>query len=223
MPKVEVLDRGFVDWHYDMMHGSDGTVFWASKISRGEVYPHMNRDKALRLYRHMLSSDPPHLEPFKFAGFSVLIKAPLFVARQLVRHNDKNWMEQSGRYTHFDGEFYVPSLERLGAKSKEPELVLKNTQRSIKAKLEEEYRLYSSLLKSRVEPEIARGVLGTNYYTTWFMHATLKTWMHILELRLDRHAQWETQQYAIAIEDAFRDMFPLVHEAWKTTTEKETE
>ncbi len=223
MPSFGILDKGFVEWNPALKQGSESTVYWAAKISRGELFPRLQEDKALRLYSYMLHSDPPHLEPFKFAGFAVLIKAPIFVARQLVRHSNKNWMEQSGRYTHFDGEYYLPSLERLSGGKDVPELVLKNTQRALKAKLEEEYRQYASMIKEGVPPEVARGVLGTNYYTTWFMSADLKTWMHILELRLDRHAQWETRQYAREIKYAFRAMFPLVYDAWKTTTQEGSE
>jgi thymidylate synthase (FAD) len=53
-----------------------------------------------------------HLSPFGHAFASFHVKAPIFVARQLVKHSYLRWNEISRRYVDDEPEFYQPEVWR---------------------------------------------------------------------------------------------------------------
>ena len=105
--RFDVLDHGFVRV-IDYM-GDDSAIVQAARVSYGAGTRHVREDRALIRYllRHR------HTTPFEMCELKLHIKAPIFVARQWLRHRTASVNEYSARYSKLDREFYVPDVEHL--------------------------------------------------------------------------------------------------------------
>ena len=103
----DVLDHGFVRV-IDYM-GDDSAIVQAARVSYGAGTRHVREDRALIRYllRHR------HTTPFEMCELKLHIKAPIFVARQWLRHRTASVNEYSARYSRLDREFYVPDAAHL--------------------------------------------------------------------------------------------------------------
>ena len=88
--------------------GSDASIVNAARVSFGkEITEVSERDEKLIKYL----ADHEHWSPFAHASLQFRIKAPVFVARQLVKHQvGLIWNEVSRRYVDDKPEFYIPFL-----------------------------------------------------------------------------------------------------------------
>lgn len=158
-----------------------------------------------RLVRKMLLSTPAHNTPFEHAVFRFHVKAPIFVARQLMRHRIASYNEQSMRYVNAkDFVFYVPVPKKADDSA---HLYIEHMAAS-KA-------LYLELVAQGWPLEQARAVLGTGFYTEFIWTVNAWSMMGWLEKRLDAHAQWEHRQYAQAVLDIFSSEMPLTSGVFK--------
>ena len=93
--------------------GDDLTVVNAARVSFGkkkEVFDFGDT----RLIKFLAKHD--HWSPFGHCSMQFHIKAPIFVARQLVKHQvGLVWNEISRRYVDDEPEFYIPKEWRLRA------------------------------------------------------------------------------------------------------------
>jgi thymidylate synthase (FAD) len=114
-------------------------------------------------------------------------------------------------------EFYVPDLSRMQAQSTNNkqgsgDVLDESTgllmQQQILALSLASYKTYEAMLSRGLARELARMVLPLNIYTRWWMTCDLRNLLNFLRLRLDAHAQWEAQQYALAIVDLIRPLVP---------------
>lgn len=157
-----------------------------------------------------------HTSPFNHAFASFRVKAPIFVARQLVKHKFLPWNEVSRRYVDSEPEFYIPEVWRKAAEnvkqgsSDEPVLMSMDVGRASTAAALESYKY---LLKLGVCPEQARMVLPQNTMTEWIWSGTLGAWADMCRLRLDPHAQKETREVAEKISLRMADQFPVSWDA----------
>jgi thymidylate synthase (FAD) len=97
--------------------GSDVTVVNAARVSFGKRTDNTyttNKDEKLIWYL----AEHRHMSPFGHCFASFHVKAPIFVARQLVKHKFLRWNEISRRYVDEEPEFYVPDVWRGRAKDK---------------------------------------------------------------------------------------------------------
>ena len=149
-----------------------------------------------------------HTSPFEKVRFEFVVKLPIFVARQWIRHRTGSFNEQSARYSKLPCEFYVPSLERLQAQSTSnkqasgeqlPASYQLDCREEILGASESAYHSYERMLSRGLARELARMVLPTNFYTQWYWTVDLHNLMHFLKLRLHAHAQYEIRLYAEAI------------------------
>ena len=101
---VKILDHGFVAL-IDVM-GDDTSIVQAARVSYGKGTKTMRSDKALISYlmRHA------HTTPFEMVEFKFLMRLPLFIARQVIRHRTANVNEYSARYSEVPDRFWAPSL-----------------------------------------------------------------------------------------------------------------
>ena len=107
--RFDVLDHGFVRV-IDYM-GDDAAIVQAARVSYGLGTRKVREDRALIRYllRHR------HTTPFEMCELKLHIKAPIFVARQWLRHRTASVNEYSARYSRLDREFYVPDADHLQA------------------------------------------------------------------------------------------------------------
>ena len=176
----KVLDKGHVSL-VDFM-GSDESV---ARIARQSTLSQKTNVKPL--IKHLILNG--HLTPFEFVQFIFHVRCPIFVARQWMRHRTGTFLERSGRYTEFteDDDFYFP--DRVSEEQRE---LMAMTSVSMLG-------IYKGLRENNVTKEVARLVLPLNLYTEFYWRTDLRNLIHFLELRLDKHAQYEMRAYAVAV------------------------
>lgn len=166
-----------------------------------------------------------HWSPFAHCSASFRVKAPIFVARQLVKHTvGFSWNEVSRRYVDNEPEFYIPDEWRLKAdnvkqgsseQAHQHSIAVRDGVANLSQKALDEYNW---LLKENICPEMARMVLPQNTMTEWVWTGTLYAWARMCALRLDSHTQQETQVVARKIDAIMLDLFPVSWDALKENT-----
>lgn len=203
--------------------GSDLSVVNAARVSFGKVSTEFS-DKDAKLISYLAKHN--HWSPFAHTSISLRIKAPIFVARQLVKHQvGLSWNEVSRRYVDDEPEFYFPEVWRgkpVNAKQGSSDSVISgyieneewagDIDEDFTAVIEECRALYQCMVDSGVAPEQARMVLPQNTMTTWVWTGSLMAFARVCKQRLDSHAQQETQEVAKMIQDIVEPLFPY---SWK--------
>ena len=193
-------------------YGSDWDVCNAARVSfhkNADEYCRADNEKLIRyLAKH------GHLSPFNHAFLSFRVKAPIFVARQLVKHKFLPWNEVSRRYVDDEPEFYCPKDLRLRAENvKQGSSEDTEPAWFIEGCAEYALNFYQLMIEGGIAPEEARMVLPLNTMTEWVWSGTLGAWLDMLKLRLDPHTQMETQQVAHLIYGYVAQFFPISTEA----------
>lgn len=154
-----------------------------------------------------------HFSPFNHSFITLRVKAPIFVARQLVKHKFMPWNEVSRRYVDYEPEFYFPEYWRKKAdnvKQGSSEEVVDVSDFHVEEAIE--YQLlyqYNNLLAAGVCAEQARMVLPQNMMTEWWWSGTLGAWCDMLRLRLDPHTQYESRIVATKAREIIEPIFPV--------------
>jgi thymidylate synthase (FAD) len=152
-----------------------------------------------------------HFSPFNHSFCSFRVKAPLFVARQLVKHKFLPWNEVSRRYVDEEPEFYFPAtwgkrVENVKQGASDERFVDDVIGRhEVKRMLQ----LYEHALRTGMAPEDARMFLPQNMMTEWWWSGTLGAFCDMLVLRLDPHTQYESRIVAEKIRDLIVPIFPV--------------
>jgi thymidylate synthase (FAD) len=160
-----------------------------------------------------------HMSPFGHAFASFRVKAPIFVARQLVKHQYLRWNEVSRRYVDDEPEFYVPEVWRGRSADKKQgsdgvvyyhydkfQHERKGRTFGVDQLCLEEYR---DMLEEGVAPEQARMVLPQSTMTEWWWSGSLDAFADVCKLRLKDDTQYETRLVAQMIDKEMATMFPV--------------
>lgn len=156
-----------------------------------------------------------HWSPFAHCMVSLRIKAPIFVARQLVKHQvGLAWNEVSRRYVDSEPEFWFPKEWRgkpKNAKQGSDGVVedSDNIAQGVMDTVEQCLADYLGMIDLYVAPEQARMILPQNTMTSWVWTGSLYAFARVCNLRLDAHAQQETQEIAQKISDIVQPLFPV--------------
>jgi thymidylate synthase (FAD) len=196
MPHLPVLDQGFVELEEWM--GGDAAVIRAARICYQSTAKTPDADD--RLIHKLLKSEPKHNTVFEHAVFRWYVKCPIFVARQWMRHRIASYQELSLRFCVARRSYYVP------ANVPNPELYREH--------MEASFDLYEKLVAGGWRKEQARAVLGTGVYTEFIWTVNAWSLMNWLTKRLDRGAQWEHRQYALAAFKMWREVMPVTAAAF---------
>ena len=190
--------------------GDDLTVVNAARVSFGkkkEVFDFSDRRLIKFLARHN------HWSPFGHCSMQFHIKAPIFVARQLVKHQvGLVWNEVSRRYVDDEPEFYIPKRWRLKAEDKKQGSSEETIEYNVDGSIEYVRQTYQNLLNEGVAPEMARMVLPQNLYTEWYWSGTLYAFSRVCNLRCAEDTQSETRVIADGIQKICAKEFPI---SWK--------
>jgi len=183
--------------------GNDMSPVNAARISRDkQTIGKVNvNDKDKKLMGFLAENH--HMTPFEHATLSVLVECPLYIRSQIHRHRTFSYNEVSRRYTSENLEFYIPDeihiqdekdKQKSGAKLTNNRINKFQTEvKNIDEFLVKKYELF---IKEGVSREDARMVLPNNLMTKFYMTGNIRNWAHFMELRLDDHAQYETQVIA---------------------------
>jgi len=156
-----------------------------------------------------------HLSPFGHAFASFHVKAPIFVARQLVKHKFLRWNEISRRYVDDDPEFYVPDQwrGRSADKKQGSEGTVELSTGLVKAMCKATLRDYEYLLSYGVAPEQARMVLPQSAMTEWYWSGSLDAFAAMCKLRCASDTQYESRIVADQISEKMCELFPVSWDA----------
>ena len=167
-----------------------------------------------------------HWSPFGHCQLQFRIKAPVFVARQLVKHQvGLTWNEVSRRYVDIEPEFYTPEVWRGVAKNKKQgssdEEIDINPNSAGRSMLVDDYQkslskskwTYEQLLRRGVCPEQARMVLPQSMMTEWYWSGTLYAFARVCNLRCKDDVQFETRMIANQIDEQAKKLFPVSWDA----------
>jgi thymidylate synthase (FAD) len=232
--------------HIDHM-GSDLSVVNAARVSFGKKREALGtvtvndktsvvlHDTDRKLIKYLAKHR--HMSPFGHAFASFHIKAPIFVARQLVKHKFLRWNEISRRYVDSDPEIYYPIDDVWRGKSEDKKQgsfgevdLKKDTLPIISERLQQnsyqaciledliegnewQLKLYKDMIKAGIAPEQARMVLPQSTMTEWYWSGSLDAFSDMCNLRCKPDTQAETRVVADAISKEMKELFQISWEA----------
>ena len=193
----------------------DLLVVNAARCSFDKEHTEFDEEKDTKLINYLAREK--HVLPFRHPSATLRITCPIFVLRQLGKHQvGFSWSEVSRRYITGEPEFWTPDDIRSRPDNIKQGSVHKDWGWTEEVLFEEfaeanEIALdtYNALLERGVAPEQARAVLPQSMYTTCVVTGTLLGWNHLWKLRTEEHTQLETQRYAVAIGDVMENIFPV--------------
>ena len=206
--------------------GSDNSIANTARVSMQfdgnweelpENYTEEQRDKLIDyLATHK------HTSPFRHNSLTIRCKFPIFLARQLGKHQvGLSWNEVSRRYVIGDIEFFYPDFWRAapegsikqgsGGEHPQSPLIMGEYGEYLTFCLD----FYDSLIDRGVAPEQARMVLPQSMQTEIVWTGSLMAFAHVYNLRADGHAQKEAQDFAEALDNVIKPLFPV---SWKALT-----
>ena len=200
--------------------GCDESVCDAARVSMNKTADLFTVTQNERLINYLARHN--HWSPFSYCVLKVRVTAPIFIARQLAKHQvGFSWNEVSRRYVSSDPEFWTPDEFRDKAdnvKQGSSNTVnyysqLYKTQLDTLCK--QAASIYSDMLKDNICPEQARAILPQAMMTEWIWTGSLYAWSRMYNLRADSHSQVEVRSYATAIGSICDKYFPL---SWRALT-----
>jgi len=218
-----------IDITYIDHMGSDLSVVNAARVSFGKksealgtsgvegrpMTPILN-DPDKRLIKYLAKHK--HMSPFGHAFASFHVKAPIFVARQLVKHKFLRWNEISRRYVDDEPEFYEPDVwrdksedKKQGSGGKSQSQYFPNIY--VKEVADKSLGDYKKMLVQGICPEQARMVLPQSTMTEWYWSGSLDAFADMCILRCKEDTQFETRIVADEISADMKDLFPIAWEA----------
>ena len=188
----------------------DKESFWEKNGKFGGTDNDLS-EKDEKLIRYL--ANHKHFSPFNHSFITLRVKAPVFVARQLVKHKFMPWNEVSRRYVDDEPEFYFPDVWRAKAEnvkqgSSEQGIDI-NPKFMTYASVGDSLKEYNRMLSLGVCAEQARMILPQNMMTSWWWSGTLGAYCDMLKLRLDPHTQKESRIVAEKVKEIIEPLFPV--------------
>ncbi len=209
--------------------GTDLTVANAARVSFGKKSemdssdpwgPPFLKVKDAKLIHYLAKHK--HISPFGHCFASFHIKAPVFVARQLVKHKFLRWNEISRRYVDSEPEFYTPPVWRGRSANKKQgsEGTITISDDIVEDLYDDTVARYRLLLDIGVCPEQARMILPQSMMTEWYWSGSLDAFADMCKLRYADDTQAETREVAEYIAGEMYELFPV---SWEALVEIEHE
>jgi thymidylate synthase (FAD) len=202
--------------------GDDLDVVNAAKVSFAKESKEFD-DNSVRLIKYLAKHK--HMSPFGHCFASFHVKAPIFVARQLVKHKFLRWNEVSRRYVDDEPELYTPdvwrgrSADKKQGSSEETITTLhwmelgRDRHEKLKTYVHvveiEALQLYARMIDDGVAPEQARMVLPQSTMTEWWWSGSLDAFADMCNLRRKEDTQYETRLVANSISMDMKRLFPI--------------
>lgn len=214
----KVLDDGFVRLEDSM--GGDLSIVNHARISLAKKVDVVGKSDE-QLIKYLMRNR--HGTPFESVHLSFHIRAPIFVARQWMRHRIASYNEISGRYTEAQEKFYVPRgsyiRKQTGKRGDYQFEEIPDNDGLITALFEEHFERSMEVYKILVEEdgvakELARIVLPSALYTEFYFDVNARSLMNFISQRNHDHAQKEMRKYAQIIEILFSGVAPICYDAF---------
>jgi len=193
------------------MQSKDLTTWLAQMVNSTDY------DTVMEAYQALEEAEP-HKSPFGHCFASFHVKAPVFVARQLVKHKFLRWNEISRRYVDSEPEFYYPQVWRGKSEDKK-----QGSEGQVHYHYDRYidddgkhfgidqvcFREYKDMLKDGVAPEQARMVLPQSMMTEWYWSGSLDAFADMANLRCKQDTQYESRLVADQIDTIMLDLYPV--------------
>ena len=207
---------------YKKHNGDDLDVVNSARVSFGKCHEtYKIKDTALIRYL----AKHKHMSPFGHSFITFHVKAPIFVARQLVKHKFLRWNEISRRYVTDNIEFFYPDTYRQAADDKKQgsggtvsEAVGNLAIEKVTACNSKSLITYQQLLQEGVCEEQARMILPQSTMTEWIWSGSLDAFADMCNLRCKPDTQAETREVANQIDRKMIELFPV---SWDALTEND--
>ncbi len=189
--------------------GSEQDILASARVSTRPLETTTSEDlsdqdkKLLRyLYKH------EHWSPFEMLEAKFHIRAPIFVARQWMRHRAWSYNETSHRYTESDLGTYIPRLDEFcvqaplnkqSSGSPLPPVIAEECMNIMGTAHAVALSAYRELIDMGLARETARMVLPGGTMTEFIAKANLRNILHFVKLRRDPGAQYQIRLFAEAI------------------------
>jgi thymidylate synthase (FAD) len=186
---------------------------WLPRIHNGEAKVLSAKD--CRLIAYLAKHN--HKSPFNHTFTTFHVKAPVFVARQLVKHEYMPWNEISRRYVDAEPELYEAPIWRGRSEDKK-----QGSYGEVESNANVLYynknalMMYKQLLDEGVAPEQARMVLPQSMMTEWYWSGTVFSFAKMCSLRCKDDTQAETRVVADAIDEEMENLYPM---SWESLRE----
>ena len=197
--------------------GSDLSVVNAARVSFGKKADWEYHDsqtmrlaeRDTKLIKYLAKHK--HISPFGHAFASFHVKAPIFVARQLVKHKFLRWNEISRRYVDDEPEFYVPDVwrGRSADKKQGSEGVWHPNHSTLDTTMGQLKDLYDQMIYDGCAPEQARMVLPQSTMTEWYWSGSLDAFADMCRLRCKEDTQYESRLVADQVSTIMQDLYPV--------------
>jgi thymidylate synthase (FAD) len=207
--KVELIDSA----------GGDLSVVNSARVSFAKEVLDMDTND-VKLIRYLAKHH--HDTPFRHNFIQLRCSVPLFLARQLMKHQaGLTWNEESRRYIDSTPEFYYPNSWRA-----RPEKSIKQGSGGnlnnvytgqYETMVKQLVTYYENLLESGVAPEMARMVLPQSMMVNFIWSGNLLAFYHVYKLRSGEGAQQEAMDFAKLLKKAIEPKFPL---SWMALEER---
>ena len=186
---------------------------WHQRIYTGE--PNILKTKDAKLIRYLAKHK--HKSPFNHTFATFHVKAPIFVARQLVKHEYMPWNEISRRYVDEEPELYeAPIWRGRSADKKQGSYGEVESNANVLYYNKNALMMYKQLLDEGVAPEQARMVLPQSMMTEWYWSGTVFSFAKMCSLRCKDDTQAETRVVADAIDEEMENLYPM---SWESLRE----
>lgn len=213
MTSIDTLNgQGFIQL---VQHaGTDQTIVDAARVSYGRDMQNLDGDRDTKLIKYLLTNN--HTSPFEHVTFTFHVKAPLFIARQWMRHRTWSFNEISARYTQVDSDYYTPTVfrgqSRDNKQMSDGEIDAADVtavREAYEQSIQSSIATYKQLLATGVSREMARAVLPQAMFTRFYATVDLHNLMHFIRLRAHEHAQTEIREYATSLYVLARKHVPV--------------
>ena len=170
-----------------------------------------------RLLKYLIKHK--HWSPFEMASMCVEIETTRSISSQLLRHRSFQYQEYSQRYAAVLDKPETPNLRRQDVKNRQNSIddldpfLKQNLQLNAQRLFTQAHLLYEEMLEHGVAKECAREVLPLASRTRLYMHGTLRSWIHYIDVRASVETQLEHRQIAEEIKRIMYEQFPTISAA----------
>jgi thymidylate synthase (FAD) len=171
---------------------------------------------APKLLRYLI--DHQHWSPFEMCSLCVKIDTERDISAQILRHRSFSFQEFSTRYAQVRS-LAIPDLRKQDLKNRQNStndlapITKKLFAVGIKVLYSVSAKLYETMLHCGVAKETARRILPLSTQTTLYMHGSIRSWIHYINVRTDPGTQLEHRLIAESCKQIFIEQFPTIGEA----------
>lgn len=195
--------------------GAEDLIVYMARVSNPSSQKENKNGE--RLLKYLIKHK--HWSPFEMASMCVEIETSRSISSQLLRHRSFQYQEFSQRYAAVIDKPETPNLRRQDVKNRQNSIddldpfLKQNLQLNAQRLFTQAHLLYEEMLEHGVAKECAREVLPLASRTRLYMHGTLRSWIHYIDVRASVETQLEHRQIAKEIKRIMYEQFPTISAA----------